>query len=169
MNICKQLREAMGLTIGGLAKESKMASTTLKFYENGGSVTQRSVEKLAAFFEVTPDELDGKQPLDINAWLKKRNKNEVAEISEPESRTVEINRQAPELHQRGIVQVIKTSNNAANYYLEEGWILLDTTPMKDGEGFYCLLGSTKAYSPEEFQGIKSKKTPKAKGYWMSKP
>ncbi|MBR5172298.1 MAG: helix-turn-helix transcriptional regulator [Phascolarctobacterium sp.] len=168
MNICKQLREALGLTIGGLAKESKMASTTLKFYETGGSVTQRSVEKLAAFFGVEPDELAGHKSFDIDAWIKTRSADQ-SDAEESASLTPVIQRQEPELHQRGIVQLIRVSSAAANYYLAEGWILLDTAPMKNEEGFYCLLGSTKVLSSEEFASIKSKKAPRAKGYWMSKP
>ena len=166
MNICKQLREALGLTIGGLAKESKMASTTLKFYETGGSVTQRSIEKLAAFFGVEPDELAGHKSFDIDAWIKTRSADQ-SDKEEPASLAPVIHRQEPALHQRGIVQVIKTSNAAANYYLAEGWILIDTMPMKDDEGFYCLLGSTKPFDYEDFQNVKNKKASKAKGYWMN--
>ena len=166
MNICKDLREALGLTISALSKESKMASATLKFYENGGGVTQRSIDKLADFFGVTSDELEGKKSLDIEAWLKRKNiqqaKPECAATSMPV-----IYRQEPELHQRGIVQVIKTSHSVATFYLEEGWILLDTAPMKDESGFYCLLGSTVKYNSEDFARLKGK-IPKAKGYWMDR-
>lgn len=164
MNICKDLREALGLTVSALSKESKMSMNTLRLYEAGGGITSKSIAKLSAYFEVSADELEGKKALDIDAWIKSKNiqqaKPECAAATMPV-----IYRQEPELHQRGIVQVIKTSHSVATFYLEEGWILLDTAPMKDESGFYCLLGSTVKYNSEDFARVKGK-IPKAKGYWM---
>lgn len=59
------------------------------------------------------------------------------------------------LHQLGIVQVIRVTHTAANNYLMNGWILLDTRPAGDSdELFYCLLGSRRYVSSKEFEQIK---------------
>ncbi len=167
MNISKELRETMELTVSGCAKQIGMAATTLKLYENGGGVSARSVEKIATFFGVSVEQLEGKEPLNIELWAMK-NKLEEAE-KEQEDQTVPSFPQQLPIHQLGIKQVVKTSHAAVNYYLEEGWILLDTTPMKqEDEGFFCLIGNTEIWTQQDFERIKNKNTKSPKSYWMTR-
>lgn len=172
MNISKELREAMGLTVSGCAKQMSMAVSTLKFYENGGGVTARSVEKIAAFFGVSVEQLEGKEPLNVALWAMKNRLEEdekEQEEQEQEEQAVPALPQQLSIHQLGIKQIVKTSHAAVNYYLEEGWILLDTTPMKqEDEGFFCLIGNTEIWSNEDFERIKNKNSKPPKSYWMTR-
>lgn len=178
MNICKELREAMNLTVTGCAKKMGVAVPTLKLYENGGDVTDRTIAKIADFFDVTVAQLEGKETLNIPLWKRKMDlvEAEKEQASSEQSVSNDVAGasvgiiQQPALYQMGIVQVIKTSHAAVNYYLEEGWILLDTAPMKDedDDGFFCLIGNTEFWSQQDFERVKKKNNVVQKSYWMTR-
>lgn len=174
MNISKKLREALGESLSGCAKQMGTAISTLKLYENGGTVTDKTKEKIAGYFNVTVEQLEGREPLNIELWAmrqklsKQEQKLEPAPIVAPKITPIDLSR-PPALCNMGIVQVIKTSHAAVNFYLEEGWILLDTAPMKDDDnGFFCLIGNTDVWSQEDFERVKRKNKASQKSYWMTK-
>lgn len=163
MNNCRKLREALGLTMNEMARKINMANSTLKLYENGGSVTDRTISKLTEFFGVTKKQLEGISAIDIKAWVEAKKGCPAPEKAEQPKMNEPLR-----LHQLGIKQVIKTSHSAVSHYLKEGWILLDTMPMKEeDDGFFCLIGNPDIWSQEDFERVKRKNTKHPQSYWLN--
>lgn len=163
MNICKDLRERLGLSLSAMQRESGVAVSTIKAFEYGGVVQPWAVAKIADYFGVTIDELCGRQPLDIVAWSNGNQKN----FGQPIEAPVEF-KKPTSYFELGIKHIIKVAQTAVNHYLDEGWILLDTLASEEEATFYCLLGNTKRYTQEDFDTMRSKSADKAKStsYWM---
>ena len=64
-------------------------------------------------------------------------------------------KQATSLTEKGFVQVLTCTANAANKYLENGWELINSRVNNDGSDFLLLLGSVKRVTSEDFQRIKT--------------
>lgn len=165
MNICKELREYLGLSVSELSKSAQMGYATISLVEANAPVSDKTWVKLAEYFKITVEELKGDTPLDVDRWLDLMTSKE-PEVTHDEVVPHTIDRPV-ELHQLGIKHLIRVSSSAANYYLEDGWHLLDT--MSENGTFYCLLGNTKFYTSEDFEKLKRKtQSSKSTSYWMSR-
>lgn len=171
MNICRDLREALGYTVTELARKASMGTPTVTMIEGGMNVSERTWIKLADFFKVSVPELKGEAELDVDRWIKQVTEKVVAE--EPINNVAPVEEQLPEalskpvgLYQLNIQHVIKVSTSAVNHYLQNGWILLDTMS-KDGV-FYCLVGNTKFYHQEDFDKMKGLSPKRPTAYWMER-
>jgi transcriptional regulator with XRE-family HTH domain len=166
-NICKDLREALGYTVSQLAKQASMASPTINLIECGMPVSERTWVKLADFFKVTPKELKGETKLNVDRWLNEMTKEDALLKSGASEALMPAPINKPvELHQLNIKHVIKVTSAATNYYLDDGWIVLDT--MCDKGVFYCLLGNKKRYPDEYFENLKKRTQTRPTSYWMGR-
>lgn len=170
-NICRELRESMGYTSSQLGRKANMGQATINLIEAGSNVSEKSWMKLAKFFDISVGELKGEKKFDMDAWLEKvtaptPEAEQDMDIQETEATPVVANTPT-KLHDLNIKHLIKVTSAAANYYIEEGWILLDTMASPSNDTFYVLLGHERVHSSKDFESMRQK-TKKPTSYWMSR-